>query len=311
MRYIISPILTSLPLMVLPFTAIAEVPQVITDIPAVQALVAQVMGDLGTPTLLLTKGADEHDFQLRPSQMQAISEADLTVWIGPELTPWLERALQSAGPDMISLPLLDLEGTQTRMIGTPRHDDHEVEPEPNPAADGHDHSGIDPHAWLDPANAVYWLDMIAVELASVDPDNALTYTANATAAKLRVQALDSEIAALLAPVKDRAFITYHDAYGYFTDHYGLHFAGSVATSEAAAPGAAHLVELQKTIVSVQCVFPEKQHDPALLLQLVEGSTTRVGEALDPVGSGLEPGPDAYDALLHGLASTLAACLNGA
>ncbi len=308
MRYIISSILASLPL-----AALAEVPQVITDIPPVHALVAQVMGDLGTPTLLLAKGADEHDFQLRPSQMRALSEADLTIWIGPELTPWLERALQGASPDMVSLPLLDLEWTQTRMIGAQRDEghDHDAEPEPNPAAGGHAHSGIDPHAWLDPANAVYWLDRIAVELASVDPDNAATYTANATAAKERVQALDSAVAALLAPVKDRAFVTYHDAYGYFTDHYGLDFAGSVATSEAAAPGAAHLAELQKTIASVQCVFPEIQHDPALLMQLVDGSTARVGGALDPVGSTLEPGPQAYDALLRGMATTLAACLNGA
>ena len=62
MRYIISLLLTSLAL-----PAWAQVPQVVTDIPPVQALTAQVMGTLGTPVLLLAKGADEHDFALRPS----------------------------------------------------------------------------------------------------------------------------------------------------------------------------------------------------------------------------------------------------
>ena len=107
MRYIISLALTTLPA-----AAMAEVPKVVTDIPPVQALVAQVMGDLGSPVLLLEKGADEHDFQLRPSQMRAVADANLVVWIGPELTPWLDRAM--AANSGTSLALLDAAGTVTQ-----------------------------------------------------------------------------------------------------------------------------------------------------------------------------------------------------
>ena len=53
-------------LLALSSPALADVPQVQTDIPPVAALVAQVMGDLGTPGVLLDKGGDEHDMQLRP-----------------------------------------------------------------------------------------------------------------------------------------------------------------------------------------------------------------------------------------------------
>lgn len=321
MRYIISLVLASLPLTAPAFVAMAEVPKVITDIPPVHALVAQVMGDLGAPVLLLEKGADEHDFQLRPSQMQAIAEADLTVWIGPELTPWLERALAGAQVGMVSLPLLDQAGTLTQPNSEPAHDDAGAEAghaeteaghdETEAGHDDHAHSGVDPHAWMNPANAALWLDMIAVRLALADPDNAAAYTANASAAKDRIVALDAEITALLAPVKDRGFVTYHDAYGYLASHYGLNYAGAVALGDASAPGAAHLAELQTTIAGVACVFPEVQHDPALLLQLLEGTGARAGAALDPVGSGSEPGPDAYATLLRGLATSLADCLNGA
>ena len=312
MRHIISSILASLPLQ-----AMADVPLVITDIPPVHGLVAQVLGDLGTPVLLLEKGADEHDFQLRPSQMQAIAKADLTVWIGPELTPWLDRALAGAKAGMVSLPLLDLPGTETQAYGATDKHDHEAEStgesggESAGDAAGHEHSGADPHAWMDPANAVYWLDMIAVELAQADPANAAVYTANASAAKADIAALDAELTAVLAPVKDRAFVTYHNAYGYFAAHYGLSYAGAVALGDASAPGAAHLADLQHTVAKVTCVFPELQHDPALLLQLLEGSPARAGAALDPVGSGLNPGPDAYADLMRGLARSLADCLNGA
>lgn len=295
MRYIISLALASLPL-----AAMAEVPQVITDIPPVHALVAQVMGDLGTPVLLLEKGADEHDFQLRPSQMQAIAEAGLVVWIGPELTPWLERAL--AESTATTLPLLDQPDTETRAYGDAGHD-HDAEAD--------DHGSIDPHAWMDPANAAVWVDLIAVQLVLADPEHTETYTANAIAAKEQIAALDAELTALLSPVKDRAFVTYHDAYGYFSAHYGLNAVGSVAMGDASAPGAAHLAELQDTLAGVTCVFPELQHDPALLLQLLDGTSARAGGALDPVGSGLEPGPSAYSDLMRGLAVTLADCLNGA
>ena len=50
----------------------AEVPVVATDIPPVQSLVALVMGELGAPVLLMDRGADAHDYQMRPSQARAL-----------------------------------------------------------------------------------------------------------------------------------------------------------------------------------------------------------------------------------------------
>jgi zinc transport system substrate-binding protein len=58
---------------------------------------------------------------------------------------------------------------------------------------------------------------------------------------------------------------------------------------------------------VACIFPEVQHDPALVEQVADGTDAVIGGALDPVGSSLEPGPGAYAALLTGIAETLLAC----
>ena len=112
MRYTIS-LATASVLACLVTPAAAEVPRVITDIPPVQALVAQVMADLGAPVLLLDKGADAHSFQLRPSQAAALAEADLVVWIGPEMTPWLDRAVGGLAPDVGQLRL---EGGQQPVV---------------------------------------------------------------------------------------------------------------------------------------------------------------------------------------------------
>lgn len=328
MRYTISFLVASA---ALASTASAETPRVVTDIPPVHSLVAQVMGTIGQPVLLLDRGANAHDVQLKPSQTAALADADLVVWIGPEMTPWLERALTAAeGADRLGL--LAAPGTELRSYGSAdahdhsgdaAHDDHGHDHgtaedaaaddhghAPDGAHAGHDHSGTDPHAWLDPGNARLWLGLIAERLAAIDPANAATYTANADAASARIEALDTSLAGRLAPMHDKPFVVFHDAYGYFADHYDLTVAGTIALGDAASPGAAHLKELQARMQggAAICIFPEANHDPKLVDTMVEGTGARIGAPLDPEGSRIDPGPGLYDALLTGLADALVACI---
>ncbi len=151
---------------------------------------------------------------------------------------------------------------------------------------------------------------MAARLSEIDPANAATYAANAEAASARIEALDESLATRLAPLHDRPFVVFHDAYGYFADHYDLTIAGTIALGDAASPGAAHLKDLQADMKSGTplCIFPEANHDPKLVATMVEGTGVRTGAALDPEGSMLEPGPALYEALLTGLANTLTACL---
>lgn len=341
-------------------TAHAEVPSVVTDIPAVHSLATQVMGDLGEPEILLGQGGDAHSYQMRPSQARALQDADLVFWVGPEMTPWLQRSLDSVSADGKAVALLQAEGTFRRAYAAGGHDEHDHEGEDHADQDhsghdhaghdhgheeahddhaheaeghedhaheehedhahedhaghddheGHDHSGTDPHAWLDPANARAWLSVIAAELAAADPENAATYSSNATAASDGIAALDADIAAQLAPVQGRPFVVFHDAYGYFADHYGLTVAGTIALGDAAAPGAERLTEIRHLLEeeAAVCIFPEAQHDPRQVEALVEGTPVKLGAALDPSGSNLTFGPDLYTGLLSGLADTLADCL---
>ena len=264
--------------------ALAEVPKVVTDIPPVSALVAQVMGDLGKPKMLLEKGGDEHDMQLRPSQMRHIASAGLIVWVGPQLTPGLAEAI--AASSQPSLALLDAPQTARRDYAG---------------------GGVNPHAWLDPANARAWLGLISGELSRIDPDHADTYRANAAKADTDIAAMNAAITGRLTGM--RPFVTYHDAYGYFAAAYRLPYQGGLAAGDAAPPGAARIAALhdQAAQGAIGCIFPEVQHDPALIDSIAQGTPVKIGPALDPVGSSLDPGPLAYEQLMTALADSLSVC----
>ena len=308
MRYIISSTLATL---LHATTVFADVPRVVTDIPPVQSLVAMVIGDLGTPEVLVGQGADPHSFQLRPSQAASLQDATLIVWIGHQMTPWLERTLDGSGSTAMQIELLNAAVTETIAYGEDTAHDHDTAPaEPAQNGDEHAHDGLDPHAWLDPQNATVWLSVIAAELSTLDPANAAAYAANATAASTRIAALEADIKSLLDPVTSKPFIVYHDAYGYFAGHFGLTLAGEIAIGDATAPSAARLANLRETLItgSPVCIFPEANHDPKLLLQIAEGTPVHIGGVLDPEGASLQPGADLYPALMRNLATTLADCL---
>lgn len=336
---ILAPVFGLAPVIGLATTAQAEVPKVIADIPPVGALVSQVMGDLGQPDVLLTGGANAHDFQLRPSQARALNGADLVVWIGPELTPWLGRTLSGIN-GVSQLGLLAAPGTYHRVYGAEPgdheghehaghdhadeghahedhghdygHDDHahaDGGHDDHDDHEGHVHTGTDPHAWLDPANAQVWLQVIAAELSRLDPEHAPVYAQNAEAAIAQIGALNDKIADQLRPVRGDAFVTFHEAYGYFTEHFGLNPLGAIAAGDAHSPGAARLKALRDSIGQADiCLFPEVQHDPVLISQMAEATGARVGGALDPEGTAITPGPDAYAQVLGSIADTLVACL---
>jgi zinc transport system substrate-binding protein len=319
MRHILLPF----GLMVCGHAALADTPLVVTDIYPVHALVTTVMGDQGVPELLLPAGGDPHDFQLRPSQARALADAGLVVWVGAELTPWLARGLDGVGAKGARLALLEAGGTVTRAFGDTaeehaeeghsghdpakkeEHADHDHAKKEEHA--DHDHSGVDPHAWLDPENGRVWLGLIADALADLDPDGAAVYRANAVAGQMQIDVAEVQVRAILAPVKDRPFAVLHDAYGYFSDHFGLTVVGAVRMGDAAQPGAAHLRELQAQLqaTGAVCIFPEAGHDKAAVAQLAEAAGVRMGPALAPEGAA---GGGDYAALLVSMATDIAGCL---
>lgn len=284
-------------------------PLVATSIKPVDDLVRTVMEGVGHPVLLIPPGNSPHGYALKPSERLAAEQAEVVFWVGPQVERPLVKVLQSARPTTRIVPLAQAPGIEllpARSGGA--WDQHGTA---GKGHDKHDHGrhGIDGHLWLSPTNAAAILRVAAKTLSDVDPANAGRYAANAEAALQRLKVLDAELTAGLAPVRDKPFIVFHDAYQYFEHSYRLSAAGSVLVSPEAMSSAGRVRDLRHKIgaLGAVCVFAEPQFEPRLVRTLIEGTSARAGR-LDPVGADLPAGWAGYERLLRGLAENLKECL---
>ena len=284
-------------------TAWADVPKVATDIAPVHSLVSRVMQGLGEPALIVASGASPHEYSLRPSEAGALQDAELVFWIGPDLTPWMEDAIETLATEAAVTSLMDVDGTtelpfrEGALFEAHDHDDHD------------DHGQYDPHAWLSLDNGAVWLNAIAAQLSAADPDNAGTYYTNAATAREEFDTLRTEINDILTPVRGRNFIVFHDAYQYFETSFDLPASGAISISDATDPSPARIAEIQARVKQqdVTCVLSEPQFDPKIVAAVMDGSDAKTG-VLDPLGSDLEPSSELYGNVLRNLALALADCL---
>ncbi|WP_296764833.1 zinc ABC transporter substrate-binding protein [Sediminimonas sp.] len=294
----------------------ADVPAVATDIAPVHSLVARVMEGVGTPDMVMQPGASPHGYAMRPSEARALEQADIVFWVGADLTPALERAIETLAADAHIVALLDHAATASLEFRTGvRFDGRAHEEERAHADDGapdhdddHGHGGIDPHAWLDPENGKAWLDVIAAELSRADPDNAGMYSANAAVGKQEVDAATADIAETLAPLDGLRYIVFHDAYQYFEARFDIPAAGAVSLGDATDPSPARVAELRATVadLNVTCAFAEPQFNPGILNAVLPGDSVTI-TVIDPLGTDIDPGPDFYPAFLRAVGASFATC----
>ncbi|MFP9136553.1 zinc ABC transporter substrate-binding protein [Devosia sp. XGJD_8] len=301
-------------------TAIAA-PSVVASIKPVHSLVSAVMAGVGEPTLIVKGSASPHTYALRPSDAGALEAADIVFWTGHGMELFLGDALETLATGATVVELADAPGITLLPVReggafeAHAHDEAGHEDEHTHEADEHDghdhdeHGEGDMHFWLDPQNAKLMVTQIATTLAEADPENATAYQANAEAELVRLDALEAELAAMLAPVADKPFIVFHDAYQYFEARFGLNLAGSVTVTPDTMPGAARIDELKAKLaeLGVTCVFAEPNFEPTIISAITEGTPAKAG-VLDPEGGALTEGVDLYPDLLRGLATSLVDCL---
>ncbi len=303
--------------------ALTEAPKVVVDIAPVHSLVSMVMKGVGEPTLIIPANASTHDYTLRPSAAKALQNADIIFWMGSSLTPWLDRATTTLMKDAQMIALLDTEDTIILEVrgeltfdadhgDHEEHEDHDEHDEHKDHVsehkDGHEHHGIDPHAWLSAKNASVWLSVIAAHLSEIDPKNKETYKTNAAVGQKNITDLATDISKTLSGVQGRSFIVYHDAFQYFENDFNFTAAGAISPSDAAPVSPARIAAIRSMIEKegIDCILSEPQYSQGLIQSVSSGTEVNLG-IIDAIGAGITIGPDLYNTLMRNMAKTFADC----
>ena len=289
---------------------------VVASIKPIHSLVAAVMGDIGTPHLLLEAPSSAHHFTLKPSQARSLQVADIVFWVGPTMEQPLTKALATLAPQAQTLPLIESAGLVLINFDkvTPAHEKHDHEKHDHEKHDMHDEHAkhddhlINPHIWLDPQNAKIMLGVMAARLAKADPENASTYAANADSMAARLATLETDITSQLASYSAAKFLVLHDAHVYFERRFGLRNYGAITTEPDVMPTASRVKALRDELREhrFDCIFTEPFLGQKAVALIAEGSKVSIG-TLDPIASNLPAGAQLYPDLLMSYAKALQSC----
>lgn len=290
------------------FTALLAVPafagpKVVVTLKPVHSLVAGVMAGVGQPRLLLAANGDAHNHALRPSEASALAEADLVIWIGPELEGYLAKALSNLTIDARIITLLrtpELALLAARAGGVWK----------GHAGNGNGNDDIDPHLWLDTRNAKVIVGQAVAALSRLDPEHSAAYRRNGNDVLVGLGELETEIHRLLAPVRGLPYLVLHDAYQYFEARFRTRGIGAIAIAPGRKPGARRLSAIRQSLRKgkTRCLFQDGDFNSNIVQALIQGVDMRVA-ILDPIGRTVPPGPNAYGVILRQLAGNLENCLS--
>jgi len=173
----------------------------------------------------------------------------------------------------------------------------------------HDH-GIDPHAWLSVRCAKKMVESIRDELKILDPGHAEGYESRATAYLKKLDKLEADGKAMLAPKEEKRILSFHESLGYFGETYGLKIAGSIQVDPGREPSNDTLQKIIKNcqrrkirVIAVEPQFPSHTSAQVILNALrglKEDPIDAVFAEVDPLETcdEAELGPDLYERVMR-------------
>jgi zinc transport system substrate-binding protein len=321
------------------FTApvFADQLRVVVDIPPVHGIVEGVLGSNASITTLIGSGLDPHNYTMKPSHAAALSNADLIVLIGEELTLSLAEKLPSLASnakiiELAEVPnvhLIAYEDAHEEHEDDAHHDDehHADHQDHNHDADhddhapkghdehdhgdhkdhedhdGHNHSGVDPHMWLDIDNADVWAHEIAKSASRLSPALTSDINANLAAFEQALVGLKSEMQTLTA----KPYSVSHDAFGYLEESFGIDHPQAVTNGMGLRPSPSDMANLRAQIEATPpaCMIIDPNDHTALAYALAEEYSIKTVE-FSQLGEVAE-GENAYLNLMQGAVTAFKTC----
>jgi len=179
---------------------------IISSILPEQTLIQAIGGESVSVSLMVKPGNSPHTYEPKPSQMRAISQADLYLAIDVEYEKvWLPKFSQQN-------PRMKIINIAKGIQKFPISGNH---------ADKDEH--LDPHIWTSPENTKLLAANILAALTGADPTRQRDYEENYRALIQKITQADLQIKTLLSPLpqEQRRFVVFHPAWGYFARAYGL------------------------------------------------------------------------------------------
>ncbi len=240
--------------------------QVVTTLFPLYDFARTIAGGKAAVTMLLPPGVEPHTFEPKPEDMISISRAGLFIYTSRYMEPWAEKII--SGIDNRALRVVNVgERVNYRTGEGVSHQGHEGGGHPD-----HDQKGMDPHFWLDFANAARMVDTILDGFVAADPVNSELYRQNAETLKTRLAALDLRYKQGLSSCFTRKLLHGgHYTFGYLAGRYGLEYHALSGISSDAEPSAERMVALVREIRSSAAgyLFAEELLSPRLTETLAQ------------------------------------------
>jgi len=218
-----------------------------------------------------------HDYQLAPTDLKALTAADVFVANGGGMEMFVEKALRQ------SPKLKVIEASQGIELAFHQN----------------------PHVWLSLGGAIQETRTIAAGLAAADPRHAGAYTTNAAAYIDRIERLRHEMHAALDGAKHRDIITFHEAFPYFAAEFNLRVAAVIEREPGSEPNAGELAKTITTVrqAGVRAIFAEPQY-PGKSAEIIQRETGVPVRTLDPAVTGPREPEQARDSYLRTMRKNL-------
>lgn len=194
-------------------------------------------------SLLLPPGVEAHSFEPKPSDIVKISEADVFIYTGKFMEPWVEDIIKGISGKNVKIVDASVGIKMIPSVGS-----------------------MDPHIWLDFDNDKTMVQTIAQALSEKDKTNANYYQQKADEYQNKLSALEVEYKTSLSKCKSREIIYGgHYAFGYLASRYNLKYLAAQGVSPDAEPTARDLVQLVKQIKkdNIKYVFYEELTSPKI------------------------------------------------
>ena len=291
--------------------------QVVASFYPIAEAATRVGGDRVEVANLTPVGAEPHDLEIEPDQVDALEDAALVLYLGQGFQPAVEEI--AGRLDDSALDVLDgiaLDEAEHADEHAEEEGEHAEEEGEHAEEEGDDHGdegeGLDPHFWLDPQLFVDAVEQIEGALADASPDDADTFAANADDYIAELTALDQAIEAQLTGCERDELVVSHAAFHYLAERYGLEQVPIAGLSPEVEPDPDRVAELTDLIEErgVTTVFYEDLVSPEVAETLAREADVEAAQ-LSPL-EGLTDDQDArgedYAAIMRANAAALADAL---